>query len=153
MAGVQPVQVLAVTGGKGGVGKTNAAINLSICLAEMGRRVVLMDADLGLANVDILLGVSPRETLEHVIKGQCSLRDVLLEGPRGVRIVPAASGTQHMADLSMQEQAGLIHAFSDLGDDMDTLVIDTAAGISHHVISFARAAQKCSSSSPMSRPR
>ncbi len=142
MAGLQPVQVLAVTGGKGGVGKTNAAINLSICLAEMGRRVVLMDADLGLANVDILLGVSPRETLEHVIKGQCSLRDVLLEGPRGVRIVPAASGTQHMADLSMQEQAGLIHAFSDLGDDIDTLVIDTAAGISHHVISFARAAQE-----------
>lgn len=142
MSVAHPVQVLAVTGGKGGVGKTNTAVNISICLAEMGRKVILLDADLGLANVDILLGISPRETLENVIAGTCSLRDVLVEGPGGIRIVPAASGTQSMADLSTAEQAGLINAFNDLVDELDVLIIDTAAGISDHVISFTRAAQE-----------
>lgn len=142
MAGAHPVQVIAVTGGKGGVGKTNTAVNLSVCLAEMGRRVVLLDADLGLANVDILLGITPRETLEHVISGQCDLRDVLVPGPGGIRIVPAASGTETMADLPIHAHAGLINAFNDLGDEMDVLIIDTAAGISETVINFVRAAQE-----------
>lgn len=142
MAGTHPVQVIAVTGGKGGVGKTNTAVNLGIALAETGRQVVLLDADLGLANVDILLGITPRETLENVLKGECTLRDVLVPGPGGIRIVPAASGTHTMADLSTREHAGLINAFSDLGDDLDVLIIDTAAGISENVISFTRAAQE-----------
>ncbi|NNM51559.1 MAG: MinD/ParA family protein, partial [Pseudomonadales bacterium] len=142
MLAAHPVQVLAVTGGKGGVGKTNTAVNISICLAEMGRKVILLDADLGLANVDILLGITPRDTLENVIAGQCSLRDVLVEGPGGIHIVPAASGTQSMADLLPAQQAGLINAFNDLADDLDVLVIDTAAGISNHVIAFTRAAQE-----------
>lgn len=137
-----PVQVIAVTGGKGGVGKTNVSVNLSLALADLGRRVMLMDADLGLANVDVLLGLTPKYTLADVISGQCQLRDVLLLGPGGVRVVPAASGTQSMVQLSPMQHAGLIQAFSEISDNLDVLVIDTAAGIGDAVVSFVRAAQE-----------
>jgi flagellar biosynthesis protein FlhG len=137
------VQVVAVTGGKGGVGKTSVAINLSIALAERGRRVVLLDADLGLANVDVLLGLRARRNLADVLAGSCTLAETLLDGPGGIRIIPASSGTQSMVNLSRAEHAGLIHAFSELAGSMDTLVIDTAAGISDAVVSFVRAAQEC----------
>jgi flagellar biosynthesis protein FlhG len=137
-----PVQVIAVTGGKGGVGKTNVSVNLSLALADLGRRVMLMDADLGLANVDVLLGLTPKYTLADVISGTCELRDVLLLGPGGVRVVPAASGTQSMVQLSPMQHAGLIQAFSEISDNIDVLVIDTAAGIGDAVVSFVRAAQE-----------
>lgn len=139
----RPVQVVAVTGGKGGVGKTSVSINLSIALAERGRRVVLLDADLGLANVDVLLGLKPKRNLADVLAGACGLQDILLDGPGGIRIIPASSGTQSMVSLSRLEHAGLIHAFSDIGSVMDVLVIDTAAGIADSVLGFARAAQEC----------
>lgn len=138
----QPVQVIAVSGGKGGVGKSNISINLAICLAEMGRRVVLLDADLGLANIDILLGINSSRNIENVLSGECDLRDVMVHGPGGIRIVPASSGTQKLSQLNTMEHAGLIQAFSDLGDDIDVLIIDTAAGISDNVISFVCAAQE-----------
>ena len=112
MGSMHPVQVIAVTGGKGGVGKTNVSVNLSLALADLGRRVMLMDADLGLANVDVLLGLTAKRTLEDVISGECELRDVLLQGPGGIRIVPAASGTQSMVQLTPMQHAGLIQAFS-----------------------------------------
>lgn len=137
-----PVQVVAVTGGKGGVGKTNVSINLSMALAELGRRVALMDADLGLANIDVLLGLTAKQNLNNVLRGECSLMDIMLDGPGGIKIIPASSGTQNMASLSPQEHAGLIHAFSDIGNDIDVLMIDTAAGISDTVVSFVRAAQE-----------
>jgi len=137
-----PVQVIAVTGGKGGVGKSNVSVNLGISLAELGRRVVLLDADLGLGNLDILLGITAREDLSHVMNGTCSIRDILVEGPGGIRIVPASSGTQELVKLGPREHAGLIHAFSDLSDDIDVLIIDTAAGISDMVMSFVTAAQE-----------
>ncbi len=140
--GMHAVQVVAVTGGKGGVGKTNVSVNLAIGLAELGRRVVLLDADLGLANVDILLGISAKRTLEDVLKGECSLADVMVPGPKGIRIVPAASGTQYMVQLSAMEHGGLINAFNEFADQVDVLVIDTAAGISDTVVSFVRAAQE-----------
>ncbi|BAN49714.1 flagellar biosynthesis regulator FleN [Metapseudomonas resinovorans NBRC 106553] len=139
---MHPVQVIAVTGGKGGVGKTNVSVNLSLALAELGRRVMLLDADLGLANVDVLLGLTAKRTLADVINGECDLRDVLLQGPGGIRIVPAASGTQSMVQLSPMQHAGLIQAFSDISDNLDVLVIDTAAGIGDSVVSFVRAAQE-----------
>jgi len=139
----RPVQVLAVTGGKGGVGKTSVSINLSIALAELGRRPVLLDADLGLANVDVLLGLSPKRNLADVLSGECGLQDIMLDGPGGIRIIPASSGTQSMVSLDNLQHAGLIHAFSDIASVMDTLVIDTAAGISESVVSFVRAAQQC----------
>lgn len=139
--GMHPVQVIAVTGGKGGVGKTNVSVNLALALAELGRRVVLLDADLGLANVDVLLGLTTKRTLADVIAGECDLRDVLIQGPGGIRIVPAASGTQSMVQLSSLQHAGLIQAFSEI-EDLDVLIIDTAAGIGEAVVSFVRAAHE-----------
>lgn len=137
-----PVQVIAITGGKGGVGKTNVSVNLALSLASLGRRVVLMDADLGLANVDVQLGLRPKATLADVLAGQCDLRDVLIKGPGGIRIVPAASGAAEMVNLGPREHAGLIQAFSEIGDQMDVLIVDTAAGIGDSVVSFVRAAQE-----------
>lgn len=142
MSHSRPIQVIAVSGGKGGVGKSNISVNLSIALAELRRRVVLMDADLGLANIDVLLGLRAEHTLADVLSGELSLRDVLLQGPGGIRIVPASSGVSRMASLGMQEHAALIHAFSELADQMDVLVVDTAAGITDTVVSFVRAAQE-----------
>lgn len=137
-----PVQVIAVTGGKGGVGKSNISVNLSLALAAMRRRVVLMDADLGLANIDILLGIRAEKTIADVLSGECDLKDILITGPGGIRIVPAASGVQHMTELNAQQHGAMIQAFSDLSDQLDVLVIDTAAGISDTVVSFVRAAQE-----------
>jgi flagellar biosynthesis protein FlhG len=142
MDGVRSVQVIAVTGGKGGVGKTTVAVNLSLALAKLGRRVVLLDGDLGLANIDILLGLSRQYTLADLIEGRCELSDVLVRGPGGVRIVPAASGIQSMVHLSPAQHAGLIQAFSEIGDSLDVLVIDTAAGIGASVVSLVRAAHE-----------
>lgn len=136
------IKVIAVTGGKGGVGKTNLSVNLSIALAELQRRVVLMDADLGLANVDVLLGLQARFTLADVLSGERKMRDILLAGPSGIKVVPAASGIAAMTGLSPQEHAAIVHSFSELSDQLDVLVIDTAAGISDTVISFVRAAQE-----------
>jgi flagellar biosynthesis protein FlhG len=137
-----PVQVIAVTGGKGGVGKSNVSVNISIALANIRRRVVLLDADLGLANIDILLGIKADKTIADVLSGECSLHDVLVQGPGGIRIVPAASGVQQMASLSAQQHGAMIQAFSELSSQLDILVIDTAAGISDTVVSFVRAAQE-----------
>jgi flagellar biosynthesis protein FlhG len=137
-----PVQVIAVTGGKGGIGKSNISVNISIALAEMRRRVVLLDADLGLANIDVLLGIRAEKTIANVLSGECDLRDILVRGPGGIKIVPAASGVQHMASLNAQQHGAMIQAFSDLSDQIDVLVIDTAAGISDTVVSFVRAAQE-----------
>lgn len=136
------IQVIAVTGGKGGVGKSNVSVNLSLALAQMRRRVMLLDADLGLANIDVLLGLKPDKTLADVLSGECDLRDILVTGPGGVRIVPAASGVQQMSSLSPQQHGALINAFSSLGEQLDVLMIDTAAGISDIVVSFVRAAQE-----------
>lgn len=142
MSRMHPVQVIAITGGKGGVGKTSVSINLAVALAGIGRRVALLDADLGLANIDVLLGLNAKHNLEDVLAGRCSLRDVMLTGPGGIRIIPASSGTQHMAQLGALEHAGLIHAFSEISEQIDVLLIDTAAGISDSVINFVRAAQE-----------
>ncbi len=136
------VQVIAVTGGKGGIGKTNVSVNLAIALADQGKRVVLLDADLGLANIDIMLGITPKKNLSHLISGECDLSDVLVSGPGGIKIVPASSGAKLMANLSISQHAGLIHAFEQLADQMDVLIIDTAAGISDVVTSFVSAAQE-----------
>lgn len=137
-----PVQVIAISGGKGGVGKTNVSINLAVSLAEIGRKVMVLDGDLGLANIDVVLGLHPKYDLSHVLRGEKDLDEIIVEGPYGVRLVPGASGIQHMAELSPAEHAGIISAFSESGADIDTLIVDTAAGISDTVISFTRAAQE-----------
>ncbi|MEO7773679.1 MAG: AAA family ATPase [Steroidobacteraceae bacterium] len=136
-----PVQVIAVTGGKGGVGKTCVAVNLAAALAAAGKRVLLLDGDMGLANVDVLLGLTPRRTLEHVLNGQCTLDEVILDAPQGFKVVPAASGVARLAELSTAEHLGLVQAFSTLTTGLDVLIVDTAAGIADGVRQFCQAAQ------------
>jgi len=137
----KPVKVIAVTGGKGGVGKTSVSVNLSIALSQQGFKVMLLDADLGLANVDVMLGIPCRKNLSHVLSGECELKDIVVEGPYGLQVIPAASGTKNMAELSIMEHAGIIQAFSEIGQDIDFLIVDTAAGITDMVVSFVQAAQ------------
>jgi flagellar biosynthesis protein FlhG len=138
----RPVKVLAVASGKGGVGKTTISVNLAVTLARQGRNVMLLDADLGLANVDVMLGINARRNLSHVISGEATLSEVIVEGPAGVQIVPSASGTKNMIDLTTAEQVGLIRAFSELGGNIDIMVVDIAAGISEGVVNFSRAAHE-----------
>ncbi len=138
----QPVKVIAVTGGKGGVGKSNVAINLGTALCQLGRGVMVLDADLGLANVDVLLGLRARFNLEHVIEGECALEDVVVTSSSGLHVVPASSGNLSMATLDRAGQAGLIHAFSELFETLDVLLIDTAAGLNESVMTFSEAAQR-----------
>lgn len=138
----RPVQVIAVTSGKGGVGKTNVSVNLAVALASSGKEVLVLDADMGLANVDVLLGLNSRATLADVIKGERSLEEVVIEGPAGIRVIPAASGIQAMAELSQAEHVGLIGAFGELSFHPDVLLIDTAAGIANGMTTYARAAHE-----------
>lgn len=142
MAQPNPVRVIAVTSGKGGVGKTNVSVNLAVALADAGKQVMLLDADLSLANIDVLLGLHPDKNLSHVIDGERSLEEIIITGPSGIMLVPASSGVKRLAELSTMENAGLIRAFSELNHDVDTLIIDTAAGINESVTSFSRAAQE-----------
>ncbi len=142
MTNSNPVRVIAITSGKGGAGKTNLSVNLGIALAQTGQRVAILDADMGLANVDILLGVYPKFNLSHVLSGEKTLPEIMMEGPSGIRIIPGASGIQKMAELSTTEQAAMIHAFSEIDQDLDVLIVDTAAGISASVVNFARACQE-----------
>jgi flagellar biosynthesis protein FlhG len=135
------VKVIAVSGGKGGVGKTNVSLNTAIALAHLGKRVLVLDADLGLANVDVMLGLRVQRNISHVLSGECELDDIIIEGPAGIKIIPATSGTQSMVDLTPTEHAGLIRAFSEMQTTFDVLLVDTAAGISDMVLSFARASQ------------
>ncbi|WJW76839.1 MinD/ParA family protein [Thiohalobacter sp. IOR34] len=137
-----PTRVIAVTSGKGGVGKTNVSVNLAVSLAESGKQVMLMDADLGLANVDVMLGLHPEYDLSHVIDGERTLEEIIVDGPAGLQIVPASSGTKAMAELGPMQHAGVIRAFSELSQQLDVLIVDTAAGIADSVVSFTRAAQE-----------
>jgi flagellar biosynthesis protein FlhG len=137
----QPVQVIAVTGGKGGVGKTCVAVNLATALAKLRKRVVLLDGDLGLANADVFLGLSPRYTLAHVLSGERTLDEVLVPAPQGFHLIPAAAGAADLAQMGVAEHLGLVRAFGGLATRLDVLIVDTAAGLSHSVMQFSQAAQ------------
>ncbi|KKL01162.1 MinD/ParA family protein [Rheinheimera mesophila] len=137
----QIVKVIAVTGGKGGVGKTNVTLNLAMSMSQLGKKVLVLDADLGLANCDVMLGLRVQKNLFHVLSGEAELDDILIDGPFGIKIVPATSGTQSMTELKPVEHAGLIRAFSEMRTRFDILLVDTAAGISDMVLSFSRASQ------------
>jgi flagellar biosynthesis protein FlhG len=133
---------IAVASGKGGVGKTQIAVNLAIALAKRGRRTLLLDADLGLANVDVLLGLQPTANLEQVLAGERTLADVVVTGPAGLKIVPGGSGVSRLANLSSREQCGLVSAFSSLPFAVETMVIDVATGVDRLVLGFCGAASE-----------
>lgn len=137
----KPVKVLTVCSGKGGVGKTNVACNVAIALSALGRNACLLDADLSLANVDVLLGLQPTFNLSHVVSGEADLQSTILTGPGNIRIVPAASGNFRMTDLPPAAHAGIIQAFSELTDQPEVMVVDTAAGLSPEVARFVQAGQ------------
>ncbi len=138
----EPVKVIAIASGKGGVGKTNVSTNLALALIKDGKDVMLMDADLGLGNIDVLLGLYPVNNLGHVIRGECTLEEAIVTGPSGLRIIPASSGIEDMASLSAEQHAGLVSAFSELHHSLDVLLIDTAAGITDSVLTFSQASQE-----------
>ena len=135
-------RIIAVTSGKGGVGKTNVVANLAASLAELGKKVVVLDADFGLANIDVLLGLTPRFHLGHVLFGNKSLTEVMIQGPNGIKIIPASSGLQRLAELTSEQRDYLVESFADLHSDTDYLLIDTAAGISRNVIHFLLSARE-----------
>jgi len=149
LAGKQPAQntlfgsrVMAIASGKGGVGKTNVVAGLAMSLAQQGQRVAVLDADFGLANLDILLGLAPQYTLEHVLRGEKLLEEILLDGPYGIRIIPASSGIQELTRLDAAAEMRLVQGLQRVSQSIDWLLIDTAAGIHDSVIKLLMAAQE-----------
>ena len=136
----QRATVVAITSGKGGVGKSNVAVNLAITLAGAGKRVTLLDADLGLANADVLCNVDLRTNLSHVIARKKELSEVLVKAPGGFHLIGGASGLARMADLTDDDRQRLVDALGELEQQADVILIDTGAGISPNVLSFTRAA-------------
>jgi flagellar biosynthesis protein FlhG len=132
--------VIAVTSGKGGVGKSNVAVNLAIQLAAAGKSVVLLDADLGLANADVLCNIDLPNNLSHVIARRKELHEVLVDAPGGFKMIGGASGLARMADLTDDDRQRLVNALAELEQQADVILIDTGAGISPNVLSFTRAA-------------
>jgi len=136
------LRVIAVTSGKGGVGKSNVVVNLGLALAKMGQKVLLIDADLGLANLDILLGLSPRFTIHDLLSLRRNLSEVMVEGPEGIKILPASSGIPELADLDKHQKMFLLTELDDYLENIDVVLIDTGAGISKNVLFFNVAAQE-----------
>lgn len=136
-------RVITISSVKGGVGKTNISVNLAISLANKGRSVCVFDADTSLANVNILLNISPEFTLEQVLNGRKKIEEILIVGPGGITIVPAASGIAEFASLDVPQQKTLLQALTTLEQRFDYLIIDTAAGISTNVTTFLQATEHC----------
>ncbi len=135
-------RVIAVTSGKGGVGKTNFTVNLGIKFAQMGLRVVIIDADLGLANVDVIMGKMSKYNLSDVIKSHKDILDILEEGPSGVRFISGGSGVQELIKLNKVQLVDLLMKLGKLDDEADVILIDTGAGLSENVLSFVHAARE-----------
>jgi flagellar biosynthesis protein FlhG len=133
-------RVISFTSGKGGVGKTNVVTSLAQLGHRQDQRVLVMDADLGLANIDVLLGVRPRKTLQDVLEGRATIRDVLIEGPGGVTFLPGGSGVAELTSLETAQKLALLDGINELGEEFDTLLVDTGAGISPNVMYFNQAA-------------
>lgn len=129
-------KIITITSGKGGVGKTNIVANLGYTLCRYGKKVLILDADLGLGNLDVLLGLTPQYNLSDVIHGDKHLADIIVEGPGRLKILPAASGIQELTDLTADERYNIFSQLGDLIKDFDIVLIDTAAGISSNVLFF-----------------
>jgi flagellar biosynthesis protein FlhG len=137
-----PVRVISITSGKGGVGKTSLSVNLGALLQRMGRNVVLFDADLGLANVDVMLGIAPKWNLSHVVRGEKQIDEILVEGPDGMQIFPASSGIEDMAQLTSDQKMSLLAQFDAWERPVDYMIIDTSAGLGDNVVHFNQSAQE-----------
>jgi len=135
--------VLSITSGKGGVGKTLTTINLAVGLSKLGLRVLVVDGDAGLANVDVLLGLHSEKNLSHVIEGTACFKEIILEGPSGIKIVPSGSGIRNMTRLSYLQKLSLAEHIDDLEEKFDVVIFDTGAGISDAVMKFCTPAHKC----------
>jgi len=135
-------RVIAVTSGKGGVGKTNVVVNLGISLSRLGKRVLILDADLGLGNLDVMLGLTPQFNLSHVIHGLKSISDIIVDGPENLKVIPASSGIEELAQLTGEQRFRMISELDTILDDVDILLVDTAAGVSSNVIYFNVTAQE-----------
>lgn len=133
--------VIAVTSGKGGVGKTSISVNLAVKFVELGQRVLLIDGDLGLANVHIMFGLEPAHSFADLLKGEKELKEILVKGPGGIHILPASSGISELADMNADQQMMILNQLEHLEDRYDVILIDTAAGIGSNVLHFAAAAQ------------
>lgn len=137
-----PARVMAITSGKGGVGKTHTTVNLGLALTKLGKKVLLLDADLGLANINVLLGFQPRANLSDVVSGKAKLSDIIVSHPLGFDIIPAASGIPELTNLSAEERLLLTNSVDELGTHYDYLLVDTAAGIGDNVLYFNVAAEE-----------
>jgi flagellar biosynthesis protein FlhG len=133
----QQVFTYTVTSGKGGVGKTNIVLNLAMALADVGQKVLILDADLGLGNLDVLLGIQHSYTLGDILWQRCSLTEALIEGPKGVRILPAESGVEELTRLNTGQKIHIFSLFHRLHQEADTILIDTASGVSSNVLFFS----------------
>jgi flagellar biosynthesis protein FlhG len=136
-------RVLSVTSGKGGVGKTNIVAGLALALTDLGHKVLILDADLGLANIDIVFGVHPKYNIGHVLSGEKGLQEIIVDGPKGIRIIPAGSGFVNLTHLTDGQKLSLLGEFEALEDAFDFFLIDTGAGISTNVTYFNLAADEC----------
>jgi flagellar biosynthesis protein FlhG len=141
MSNSTTTQIIGIASGKGGVGKTTVSVNLAVMLASMGKKVMVFDADLGLANAQLAMGCRTPYNFSHVLSGEKTVNEIIIEGPMGVKLVPGASGIQHMASLSQAETAGIIQAFSEIEEELDYFIVDLAAGLSDTVMTFLRACQ------------
>ncbi len=135
-------RVISFTSGKGGVGKTSIVTNLAYILNRLGKKVFVLDADIGLANVDVILGLTPKYNIQHVLMGEKSLSDIIVEGPGGIKIFPASSGVQELSELTYEQKLNILEDFDSLEETIDFLLVDTGAGISSNVMYFNLAAQE-----------
>jgi len=137
-----PVKTIAIASGKGGVGKTNITVNLAIGLSKLQKKVLIIDADLGLSNIDVILNIATKYNIRHLFSGEKSLKDLMVEGPHGIKILPATSGIQELTSLSEFQRLRLIEEFDSYEGDVDIILIDTPSGISTNVTFFCTAAQE-----------
>ncbi len=136
------IVTIAVTSGKGGVGKTNIVTAIGLAMREMNKKVLILDADLGLGNIDVLLNITPKYTLKDVLDGNKHLKEIIVEGPKGIKILPASSGIQELTQLDEFQRLHILDEFERLEQDFDILLIDTGAGISNNVAFFCMAARE-----------
>ena len=136
------IRIISVTSGKGGVGKTSVTVNLALALRYLKKKVLILDADLGLANMDVMLGLNPKYTISHVLKGEKRLSDVIISAPGGIKLLPAASGIQELTDLDSSQKLLLLNELDMIQDMFDVFLIDTGAGISANVMYFNFAAME-----------